>query len=47
MEVEENAQMDKKMAGREEEEKNALESCDCPLSLLGQSHLGSRTRTLL
>ena len=26
-----------------EEEKNALESCDSPLSLLGQSHLGSRT----
>ena len=30
-----------------EEEKNALESCDSPLSKLGQSHLGSRAWTQL
>ena len=37
----------RKWLDEKEEEKNALESCNSPLSLLGQSHLGSRTRTLL
>ena len=37
----------RKWLDEKEEEKNALESCDSPLSLLSQSHLGSRTLTLL